>query len=286
MDFDPGAHALERAHKAGARPVDTDTLDHEPPFEGTRHHAGDGQCGGGDVAGELEIHGREPRRRLHAQRPPRFFDFNAQMPQEALGMIARRRAAMDGGWSGALQTGEEQGRDRLRAEHSCLIVNWAERTAGYPHRQPSGLAPIDDARTRLAQRIDDPFHRSLAQQLVAIHLKLAWRSGEKPDQDTGRGRRIAGVEFRSLLEDQSPQAPSADYDGRVARFPDIDAELAQDGKIGIDVVRLRDVADGAGAVGKGCGEGGALGKRLVAWRRPGNEGCARRVKHDRDRHFP
>ena len=201
-------------------------------------------------------------------------------------MIARRRAAMDGGWSGALQTGEEQGRDRLRAEHRCLIVNWVEPTAGYPHRQPSGLAPIDDARTRLAQRIDDPLHRSLAQQLVAIHLKLAWRSGEKPDQDTGRGRRIAGVEFRSPLEDQSPQAPSTDHDGRVARFPDIDAELAQDGKIGIDVVRLRDVADGAGAVGKGCGEGGALGKRLVAWRRPGNEGCARRVKHDRDRHFP
>ena len=146
---------------------------------------------------------------------------------------------------------------------------------------------IYDVPPRPAQRLDDPLHRTPAQELVSVDAEFTRRTCEDTHEDARRRRRVTRIERRlTLLRGQASQPSPADHDGSIGSLPNVDAELPENGKVVFDVLGLGKIADRARAVGQGRHEGGALGDRLVARRTPNDLASARHVEAYGDGSFP
>ena len=182
--------------------------------------------------------------------------------EQAFGVIARLGTAGDNRFTAALQPGEQHRRHRLRAEDVDLMVDGAELLTANEGRQPALRNFVDDVGSRLAQRLDDPRHRTPAQQFVAVDAEFAARRAGKESHENARGRRrVAWAQRRFLLGQlEAAQAAATDHVRRVSGLPDVDPELPENAEIAFDIVGMGNVVQRTRPVREGGGEARRVGR--------------------------
>src|SRR6516162_9823291 len=195
---DVRAHLAQAVEKPGPRRVYADAFDRQ-----VRSRDNQRRDKRERRRGRITRHGDRRRgefaETLYASSPPAAIlglarDRGAEVPQHALGVVARRLGLDDRGGPRGVETGEQYRRFDLGRGHRKTIADrYGVRCTFDGERQPSGFTG-DEARTDAAQRLDDAAHRPPPQRRVAGNEGGDRVSGEDPEEKARRGSRIAEIE--------------------------------------------------------------------------------------------
>src|SRR3990172_6941856 len=173
-----------------------------PPPPGTRRGAA-GEGGGGhkkearrgDVAGHLDRMTSQLAPRRQRDAPALGGHAGPESPQHPLGVIARRHRLLHAHLPIREQPRQEDRRLHLGRRHRRPVAQRLQRPGPADReRQAASVAPADDCRAHLGQRLGHPPHGTAPEGIVASQDAPERLPREDPPGGPRRGARVAAVE--------------------------------------------------------------------------------------------
>jgi hypothetical protein len=131
-------------------------------------------------------------------------NLGTEMPQHALGVVARRFLFDHDGLPGRVEPGQQHRRLELRGRRRRLIDNGdGVARALQGQRQAAALGRRQRARAHALERIEHAPHRALAQGGVAIESRRHRAGSHRPHHETAAGAGIAEIEVGPRLRESS-----------------------------------------------------------------------------------